>query len=165
MNSLLQAYSFVSNQLREFLHKLPASDYAVNTSFLNGNSIGKHCRHIIETMEALCKSGTTICYDERERKLIYEIDKDACLERYEELLAHLNKADLQQSIQVKHAPFPDLMPAENYSSSMGRELLYNLEHIIHHLAIIKLAAIDLGRKDCIPENFGIAFSTLNYQKA
>ena len=45
-----------------------------------------------------------------------------------------------------------------------RELLYNLEHSIHHQALIKVALLQLQSVE-IPENFGVAQSTIVYRES
>jgi hypothetical protein len=47
-------------------------------------------------------------------------------------------------------------------SNYDRELLYNLEHCIHHQALIKVAIIQLKTIE-IDENFGVARSTIEYR--
>jgi hypothetical protein len=44
-----------------------------------------------------------------------------------------------------------------------RELLYNLEHCIHHQALIKVAVLE-SDTIFVNENFGVARSTLNIEK-
>ena len=48
-------------------------------------------------------------------------------------------------------------------SNYFRELLYNLEHCIHHQALIKVAILQLGHLH-VNENFGVARSTIEYRK-
>ena len=48
-------------------------------------------------------------------------------------------------------------------SNYNRELLYNLEHCIHHQALIKVAIIQSATIE-IDENFGVARSTIEYRK-
>jgi hypothetical protein len=48
-------------------------------------------------------------------------------------------------------------------SNYQRELLYNLEHCIHHQAMIKVAIIQSSLV-AIDENFGVARSTIEYKK-
>ncbi len=48
-------------------------------------------------------------------------------------------------------------------SSYQRELLYNLEHSIHHQALIKVALLEI-QHDLVDENFGVAQSTIEYRK-
>jgi RNA-binding protein YhbY len=48
-------------------------------------------------------------------------------------------------------------------SNYTRELLYNLEHSIHHQALIKVAILQ-NNSIIIDENFGVAHSTIEYRK-
>ena len=48
-------------------------------------------------------------------------------------------------------------------SNYFRELLYNLEHCIHHQALIKVAVLQLEHLQ-IDADFGVARSTIEYRK-
>jgi hypothetical protein len=50
------------------------------------------------------------------------------------------------------------MPTNYY-----REMAYNLEHTIHHMALIRTGINDVSRIS-VPENFGVAISTMKYRK-
>jgi hypothetical protein len=50
-------------------------------------------------------------------------------------------------------------------SSLERELAYNIEHAIHHMAIIKIALKTLFPKVKLADNFGVAYSTVRYQES
>ena len=50
-------------------------------------------------------------------------------------------------------------------SSLERELAYNIEHAIHHMAIIKIAIQTVFPNVKLAENFGVAYSTVRYQKS
>ena len=51
----------------------------------------------------------------------------------------------------------------NIESNYTRELLYNLEHCIHHQALIKVAILQMNHLQ-IDEDFGVARSTIEYRK-
>lgn len=48
-------------------------------------------------------------------------------------------------------------------SNYYRELLYNLEHCVHHQALIKVAVLQF-ENILIDDNFGVARSTIEYRK-
>jgi len=156
----------IHSQLKTFLQALPADIYAQPLDLLHQNSIGKHCRHILEGLEALlpAKEKQDINYEKRKRQLVYEIDERAFLQRMDELIETLVSYDLHRIIHVTHEPFPGQLAQEQLHTSIGRELLYNMEHMIHHMAIIRLAANSLGLQDLVPNNFGVAFSTVQHQQ-
>jgi len=153
-------------QLTQFLEQIPSDTYALPLPVLKQNSIGKHCRHILEGLEALLPAAEEqeINYEKRKRQLIYEVDERAFRQRMDELIDALVNYDLNRIIHVSHEPFPGELPAEHLHTSIGRELLYNMEHMIHHMAIIRIAACELGIEHLVPENFGIAFSTVQHQQ-
>ena len=47
-------------------------------------------------------------------------------------------------------------------SSLEREVVHNIEHVIHHLAIIKIALLAYHDEITVPQAFGVAPSTLRY---
>jgi hypothetical protein len=47
------------------------------------------------------------------------------------------------------------------STTYHREIVYNTEHIIHHLALIKVALIEM-KLNIVDENFGMAYATIKY---
>lgn len=50
-------------------------------------------------------------------------------------------------------------------TSLERELMYNIEHTIHHLALIKVG-LKLVYPDLdLPNHFGVAPSTIKFQQA
>ena len=50
-------------------------------------------------------------------------------------------------------------------TNVYRELTYLIEHTIHHMAIIKMAYSETYPLVKLPADFGIAYSTLKYQKS
>jgi len=156
----------IHSQLKTFLLALPSDTYAQPLDLLHQNTIGKHCRHILEGLEALlpAKEHQEINYENRKRQLVYEIDERTFLQRMDELIDTLASYDLHRIIHVTHEPFPGQIAQEQLHTSIGRELLYNMEHMIHHMAIIRLAATSIGLDSLVPENFGLAFSTVQHQQ-
>jgi len=49
------------------------------------------------------------------------------------------------------------------STTYYREIVYNEEHIIHHLALLKVALIEMNL-DLVEQSFGIAHSTLLHRE-
>ena len=53
--------------------------------------------------------------------------------------------------------------SERLDSNYDREVMYNLEHTIHHKALIKVGINELTQM-ILPSSFGVAPSTLQYRK-
>jgi hypothetical protein len=49
-------------------------------------------------------------------------------------------------------------------TNFQRELVYNLEHTVHHMALLRIAVNQVSSIP-LPEDFGIAMSTIKYRKA
>ena len=46
-------------------------------------------------------------------------------------------------------------------STLERELVYNIEHAVHHMAMIKIGLRQIAPEILIDKNFGVAQSTVN----
>jgi hypothetical protein len=53
--------------------------------------------------------------------------------------------------------------SEVISTSFERELVYCLDHAIHHQALIKIGLKELDCVDLVNGNFGVAYSTIRYR--
>jgi hypothetical protein len=51
------------------------------------------------------------------------------------------------------------------STNYFRELTYNIEHAIHHMAIMKIGVREIAPYIPLDENFGVAVSTVRYRGA
>ena len=45
-----------------------------------------------------------------------------------------------------------------------RELIYNIEHAVHHMAIMKIGIHEVAPYISLPADFGVAASTIRYKK-
>ena len=104
-----------------------------------------------------------INYDKRKQDLLLESSLSATNDKIKSLLKVLpNFSDKPLTLSVNYAGFSKDQPVE---TSFNRELVYNIEHATHHLAIIKIAIIASFEQVELPADFGIAHSTLKYQEA
>lgn len=153
------------NQLDALLQQIPIEKYVSEIKVLSGSTIGQHIRHILEFYLALVTSKVnTINYDERDRDKTIEnsIDKATATIEY-----------IQSSISTINEHLTLLYTADftseghkslNIETSVGREMAYCLEHSIHHQALIKAALIELNLKHLVNDDFGVAYSTLRFNK-
>ena len=157
----------ILKQIFDLINQLNDAEYSAELDLLNGNSIGKHVRHVVEFFELLVKGSSKglINYDKRNHEPLYETSTEATKEK----LQHLNKeiegittaGDL--ILEVSYADTGD--ETVRIRSSIERELAYNIEHAIHHMAIIKIAVQTVFPNVILTQNFGVAYSTVRYQKS
>lgn len=127
------------------------------------NSIGKHVRHILDLFECLIESDETgiLNYDSRTRCPETESDKDFALNKIQKISVRIQGLDLNKKVVLKQNLNDSFC---EINSTIERELLYNIEHCIHHLAIIRIGIENNFPQIEIPENFGIAHSTLAHRE-
>lgn len=127
---------------------------------LSNATIGQHTRHIIELYQCLLTGYTEgkINYDDRKRNQLYENDTIAAVAAIQQIQQNLDQPDKQ--VKIFCGTDGNSVCIE---SNYNREVLYNLEHCIHHQALIKVALLTI--KDLnIEEGFGVAPSTLQHRQ-
>lgn len=148
-------------QTKDYLEQLTPVQYAHPLPIFSGASIGQHTRHFVEFLQCLMvqlPSGI-INYDARQRNTNLETNPETALQAIATLEAQLN--DLQPNLQLQlTVTYPQLGQPTLINTNLQRELAYNAEHIIHHLAIIKIGLLSVLPQIQLPPHFGVAYSTL-----
>lgn len=141
------------DQLQSVTAKLSDQQYTTPSPLLSNSTIGQHTRHIIEFFLELDKGYDTgiINYDKRNRDHAIESDRHFAIYQIYAISKSLDKPDKTLLLEAE---------AVTIDTNYYRELLYNLEHIVHHMALMRVA-INIP----LPESFGVASSTLKFRKA
>lgn len=152
----------IKNSLQELitlLDQLSNHDYTQKCGALSDATIGEHTRHIIEMFQCLENfyDNGIVNYDKRERNVLIQTDTDFAIKSIENIKNNLEKTNKQIKLQ-QVIDGEEILIDSNYN----RELLYNLEHCIHHQALIKVAIVQ-NKNIIIDENFGVARSTIEYR--
>lgn len=160
---LQQAVNNVFVQLAATLQQLSAYEYAQPCKTLYSNTIGQHVRHIIELFQCL-ENGYDegkVNYEKRKRNALIESDKKIAEKLLNEIHAVLNKPNKELVLEACYDDISDeqITIATNYY----REIAYNLEHTIHHMALIRTGIQEVSHI-AVPEDFGVASSTLKHRK-
>jgi hypothetical protein len=160
---LQQAVNNVFVQLAATLQQLTESEYAQQCTTLRNNTIGQHVRHIIELFQCL-ENGYddgTVNYEKRKRDMLIENDKKIAEKLLNEIYAALNKPNKELMLE---ACYDDISNEQlTLTTNYYREIAYNLEHTIHHMALIRTGIGEVSNV-LVPENFGVAASTIKYRK-
>jgi hypothetical protein len=149
--------------LTDSLDQLGEEQYYYPCENLSGNTIGQHVRHIIEMFQRLelgYHSGE-INYDCRKREKQIETDKSYATRLINDIARQVQKENKILSLVI----FPDEMPGEpeRMSTSYFREIVYNLEHTVHHMALIRVGLREIGGIP-VDESYGVSSSTIKFRK-
>ena len=161
--SLISASKLLFDQVRILLEQLTVKDYSAPLPLINNNSIGKHIRHVLELYLELFKGVETglLCYDKRERNLALEQFPEIAISTLEKIIINLERIEDDKSL-ILQANFAE----EDWldlPSTLSRELAYNLEHTVHHLAIIQIVVSHYYPSILLPSHFGLAYATQKHQ--
>ena len=161
---LQQSVKYIFVQLSESLHQLSNEQYKQRSKTLFNATIGQHVRHIIELfvcLETGYESGL-VNYEKRKRDIALETNKDfaqSLLQKIYNGLEKPNKNLLLESNYDEH-DIATITVATNYY----REVIYNLEHTVHHMALIRVGINEVSTI-AVPNDFGVASSTRKYRQA
>jgi len=157
---LIPAIHKTLNELTDLLSQLNDDDYCCPCHDLSNATIGEHTRHIIEMFQCLENQYETgiVNYDNRKRDYAIQSNTAFAKDCIATILNQVDKENKELQIQ-QIVDGEELLIQSNYQ----RELLYNLEHCIHHQALIKVAIIQ-SNSVAIDQNFGVARSTIEYRK-
>ena len=160
---LQQAVNNAFVQLSATLQQLSAAEYKKPCTMLYSNTIGQHVRHIIESFQCLEQGYDkgTVNYEKRKRDILIETDKETAgllLKEIHDNLDRKNKELTLEAIYDEHS-----IEAVIISTNYYREIAYNLEHTIHHMALIRVGVTEVSAIS-LPADFGVASSTVKYRK-
>lgn len=149
--------------LLDVLQQLKAEEFQKDITHLDGATIGQHTRHIIELLQCAEKAKNTgiVDYINRTRNLLLETNRQLAIEAIQQLLVGLTEKDFILKLQTLENNVDARITF--VGTSYFREIVYNTEHITHHLALIKVALIELGVELNNPD-FGYAYTTLQYRQ-
>lgn len=150
-------------QLSDSLTQLSDAEYTQPSTILFNATIGQHTRHIIELFLCLengYESGT-VNYEKRKRDYRIETDKNFAAGLLKEIHHRLNRPN--KNIILEAEDYGDTAEIIAIPSNYYREIAYNLEHTIHHMALIRVGINEVS-SITLPNEFGVAYSTLKFRQ-
>lgn len=150
-------------QITGILQELSDEEYGMPGSLLLNASIGQHVRHIIELFIELEKgyANGTVNYEQRKRDHRIETDKYFAASLLNEILKNVVKEN--KPLLLEAGFNSNTEESIQMQTNYYRELAYNIEHTIHHMALIRVSVNQLSVK--VKDDFGIASATIKYRKA
>ncbi len=157
------AINFNLNSIKKLLEDVSDDTYVRPSSLLSNSSIGQHTRHILEFFFCFLNgldNDTAVNYDARKRSMEIETDKNHSIKKIEELLEVFKTEIHSRKIIVNYNESNDEANTSSMDSTSQRELIYCLDHSIHHQAMIKVALKEFQLEQVIDKDFGLAYSTI-----
>jgi len=152
----------ILTQLVHLINSLTKDEYTSQLNMLNKSTIGQHIRHVVEFYNELEKGYSVgkVDYDNRKRNLSFEVDQNLVKDELHKIIGTIKKYDLEKELLVE-SNYGLSEKGKVYSkSSCRREIVYVLDHAVHHLAIIKIAIQTKYKHINLDADIGIAPSTL-----
>ena len=151
-------------QLAGSLEQLSPDQFTLPCRNLSNSTIGQHVRHIIEMFHCLengYQSGI-VNYEKRNRDQAIETNKDFALGLLREIHNGLNKED--KPLILEGVYNDDSSHTMQFATNYFREIIYNLEHTIHHMALIRVGLKELIDIE-LPDHYGMASATVKHKKS
>ncbi|NJN41006.1 MAG: hypothetical protein HC811_00890 [Flammeovirgaceae bacterium] len=148
------------------LENIHESDFTKPLATLSQATIGQHVRHTLEffiCLEEGLKTGT-VNYDLRNHDKLIESDRVIALGAIEKIKKFILNITENETLrfEVGYDALSDNIASMD--TNFNRELTYNIEHAVHHMAILKIAIREAAPYISLPADFGVAVSTIKYKK-
>jgi uncharacterized damage-inducible protein DinB len=164
---VLHAAECLLGQCGLIVEAMDDSAYCCASNVLAGGTIGKHLRHTLDHFGAIVNStqrDETIEYDRRARGVSVETDRTAALEQISGLRSGL--ANLRQKldgpVRIRVMLTGEGTESE-LDSTVAREVAFATHHGIHHVAMMKAIAGEMGV--ALDGEIGKAPSTIQHERA
>lgn len=154
------------SQLDEVISQLTDTEYSMPIPILSEASIGEHTRHSLEFFICLIEARMDgiLNYDKRKRDKRIEQDVVSARNILGSIQKFLSNRSTNFPVNLQACYEVNSITDVSVPSTFYRELAYNLEHTVHHMALIKVALLTVFKHVRIPENFGVAISTIRHHK-
>ncbi|MFT3934678.1 MAG: hypothetical protein QM726_13730 [Chitinophagaceae bacterium] len=159
---LQKAIQNVFVQLSASLELLSDTQYTHKSNILSNATIGQHARHIIEMFICLedgYENGI-VNYEKRKRDFVIETSRETAIGLLKKIYEGINKEN--KTLLLEGAYNEDDDQLISFDTNYFREIAYNLEHTIHHMALIKVGIQEVSDIE-LPEGFGVASSTIKFR--
>lgn len=149
-------------QLEHAISQLSDHHFYTPIPLLGDATIGEHTRHILEFYIELFDSieNGIVNYDLRKRDHELQTLISVAIFKIKHITSLINREDCILHIALNGSKDNN----DHLTTSYSRELLYNIDHCIHHMAFIKIGISSISNIK-LPSDFGIAAATTNFRKS
>ena len=167
MTQLSQACLTILSQLESTLNQISDHDFSKPSILLGNSTMGQHLRHTLEffiCLESGFEKGI-VNYDKRAHDKLIESDKFIALSTIQRIKAFILSKNQDQPLKLEVGYEMHSEECVSIETNYFRELTYNIEHAVHHMAIMKIGIREVADYVILPPDFGIAVSTIRHQQA
>lgn len=166
MRHIKETSKHLLDELEMVLAQLQDAEFSRPLEIYSGSTIGQHSRHIIEFYQCFLGQipNGVIDYDLRERNITIELSVANAIEAIRQIQQQLQQLTTDQPLKLKVCFDEKETHGDMVATTISRELVGNIEHAIHHMAIIRIGLKFIGADINIPADFGIAPSTIRYRE-
>ncbi|NOS94184.1 MAG: DinB family protein [Cyclobacteriaceae bacterium] len=163
---LSSAAGAILNQLSRLVEQLRDNDMLKPSRALSNSTIGQHLRHTLEFFICLEEGYDKglVNYDKRNHDKLIETDKAIALGTIQRIIEFVNHQQKDQPLKLEVGYHPTSEESLIVETNYFRELTYNIEHAVHHMAIMKIGIHEVAPYISLPPDFGVAVSTLRYHQ-
>ncbi|MCR9249823.1 MAG: DinB family protein [bacterium] len=154
-------------QLETVVEQLKEEDFSKPLQILSDASLGQHVRHTLEFFICLvdARNEGVINYDNRKHDKVIEQDKSMALSVIKSMREFVMNVDgnIELRLDMSYGFEQGDEEILSVKSNLLRELAYNIEHAVHHMALLKIGVATEFTYVKLPEHFGVASSTVRYK--
>jgi hypothetical protein len=165
--NLINVCATILSQLTAFVEQIHEVDFSKCSETLGKSTVGQHLRHTLEFFICFEKGFDqgVINYDKRSHDKLIESDKFIALSALQHTTDFIKSLTADKPLKLEVGYDLNDETFITIDTTATRELVYNIEHAVHHMAIIKIGLREVAPYVILPADFGIAASTIRYQEA
>jgi hypothetical protein len=167
MTELITACTNILTQISDTIMQMHEEDFVKPSSSLSHASVGQHVRHTVEFFICLEQGFDqgVVNYDKRTHDKIIENDKIIALATLQRIGDFIRKQIHDKKLKLEVGYNAHDENVVTIDTNYLRELTYNIEHAVHHMAIMKIGIREVAPYINIPPDFGVAVSTVRYKES
>jgi hypothetical protein len=166
MKQLFQAGRTILAQLSDTVNQITEEDFRKPSTALSNSTVGQHLRHTLEFFICLEQGYELgiVNYDKRIHNKAMERDKHIALNTINQILDFVKSNPNDKVLKLEVGYETDSDECVTVETNYLRELTYNIEHAVHHMAIMKIGIREVADYVELPTGFGVAVSTIRYNE-
>lgn len=154
----------ILDQMSYVIEQLDDNEFVKPSNTLNGSTLGQHFRHAIEFFECLEKgyNSARVSYDNRDHDKNIESSRVLAMEVISRVKDFISTCSTDKKLTLEVSYHPESNESICLDTHLARELVYNIEHVVHHMALVKIGLRESKSSIDLPAAFGVAVSTIKY---